>query len=95
MSSRVPHRIEEPASPESGSRGVGMAVVPNLRETLMPFADSVPWPVVVVDEAGLVLHVNDAMRRRRAGASFRTSFPSISPRCAARRRRGSCSRNSS
>ncbi|MBK7660474.1 MAG: two-component sensor histidine kinase [Betaproteobacteria bacterium] len=62
MSSRVPHRIEEPASPESGSRGVGMAVVPNLRETLMPFADSVPWPVVVVDEAGLVLHVNDAMR---------------------------------
>jgi len=39
-----------------------MAVVPNLRDTLMPFADSVPWPVVVVSEAGLVLYVNDAMR---------------------------------
>jgi C4-dicarboxylate-specific signal transduction histidine kinase len=37
-------------------------VVATLRETLMPFADSVPWPVVVVDEAGLVLYANDAMR---------------------------------
>ncbi len=39
-----------------------MGVVANLRETLMPFADSVPWPVVVVDEAGTVLYTNEAMR---------------------------------
>jgi C4-dicarboxylate-specific signal transduction histidine kinase len=62
MSSRLPHRLEGAAPPGIGSREAGIAVVPNLRETLMPFADSVPWPVVVVDEAGLVLYVNDAMR---------------------------------
>lgn len=38
------------------------APVPYLRETLVPFADSVPWPVIVVDDAGIVLHLNPAMR---------------------------------
>lgn len=62
MSSRLPHRLEDPAPPDGAPRGAGMAVVPVLRETLMPFADSVPWPVVVVDEAGSVLYLNDSMR---------------------------------
>lgn len=38
--------------------------VPTLREALVPFADAVPWPVVVVDEAGLVLYVNAPMQQR-------------------------------
>ena len=36
--------------------------VPILRETLVPFADSVPWPVIVVDEPGNVMYLNAAMR---------------------------------
>ena len=40
----------------------GGALVPNLRETLVPFADSVPWPAIVVDDSGIVLYVNEAMR---------------------------------
>ncbi len=35
---------------------------PHLRATLIPFADSVPWPVIVVDESGAVLYLNAAMR---------------------------------
>lgn len=35
---------------------------PHLRETLIPFADSVPWPVIVVDNSGIVMYVNAAMR---------------------------------
>ena len=62
MSSRLPRRFDDPAPPEGSPRGAAMGVVPNLRETLMPFADSVPWPVVVVDEAGNVLYANEAMR---------------------------------
>lgn len=38
------------------------AVVPSLREALQPFADAVPWPVLVVDEPGNVLYLNAAMR---------------------------------
>jgi C4-dicarboxylate-specific signal transduction histidine kinase len=62
MSSRFPRPIEEPAPPAAAREGAGAPLVAQLRETLMPFADSVPWPVVVVDEAGLVLYVNEAMR---------------------------------
>ena len=36
--------------------------LPYLRDTLIPFADSVPWPVIVVDDSGLVLYLNAAMR---------------------------------
>ena len=39
-----------------------VAPVLYLRDTLVPFADSVPWPVIVVDDAGVVLHLNAAMR---------------------------------
>ena len=43
--------------------GVSAAIpVPILRETLVPFADSVPWPVIVVDEPGNVMYLNAAMR---------------------------------
>lgn len=37
-------------------------VVPNLRETLVPFADAVPWPVIVLDDAGNVIYLNTALR---------------------------------
>ncbi len=37
-------------------------LVPHLRDTLIPFADSVPWPVIVVDEPGNVMYLNAAMR---------------------------------
>ena len=40
----------------------GAAPVPYLRDILTPFADSVPWPVIVVDNAGVVMYVNAAMR---------------------------------
>lgn len=40
----------------------GRTPVPSLRDTLVPFADSVPWPVIVVNEPGTVLYVNSAMR---------------------------------
>ena len=33
---------------------LGAGPVPYLRDTLMPFADSVPWPVIVVNDAGIV-----------------------------------------
>ena len=54
------------ADPHSLSRaaeaGTAAPVVPSLREALTPFADAVPWPVVVVDEPGKVLYLNVAMR---------------------------------
>ena len=62
MSSRFPRPIEPSVPPASAPAGEGAAIVTQLRETLMPFADSVPWPVVVVDEAGFVLYVNESMR---------------------------------
>lgn len=33
-----------------------------LNDTLTPFADSVPWPVIVVDNSGVVMYLNSAMR---------------------------------
>ncbi len=37
---------------------------PTLKEALVPFADAVPWPVIVVDEGGVVLYLNPPMQRR-------------------------------
>lgn len=40
----------------------GGRLVPQLRETLIPFADAVPHPTAVLDERGEILYVNAAMR---------------------------------
>lgn len=53
------------AAGASAGAAAGAAIdrpVPHLRETLVPFADSVPWPVIVVDEPGNVMYLNAAMR---------------------------------
>jgi two-component system, NtrC family, sensor kinase len=55
-----------PSLPEKHDRAqaeneVESGFAPHLRETLIPFADSVPWPVIVVDDSGLVLYLNTAM----------------------------------
>jgi two-component system NtrC family sensor kinase len=42
-------------------------VLLTLKEPLVPFAEAVPWPTVVVDESGLVLHLNEPMRLRGIG----------------------------
>lgn len=46
----------------AGERALDGTPVPHLRDTLVPFADSVPWPVIVVDEVGNVLYLNAALR---------------------------------
>ena len=55
-------KTEDLATLGQGEFAAGNALVPNLRETLVPFADSVPWPVIVVDDSGIVLYVNEALR---------------------------------
>lgn len=44
--------------------GSGPSVLLTLKESLVPFAEAVPWPALVVDEAGLVLHLNEPLRQR-------------------------------
>lgn len=54
-----------PARPGLPPPAAGMGgVQPALKESLVPFAEAVPWPTIVVDESGLVLHLNEPMRRR-------------------------------
>ena len=65
MSRKSDHRVTELFS--------GGMPAPNLRETLVPFADSVPWPVIVVDEPGNVMYLNSAMR-----ASYPEARPPLS-----------------
>jgi len=61
------------------------APLPTLKETLVPFAEAVPWPVIVVDESGLVLHLNAPMRRRGISTHDMPdrSFPEMFPEYAA------------
>ncbi len=42
------------------------SVVPRLKQVLIPFADAVPWPAIIVDEAGTVLYLNRPMQQRGA-----------------------------
>ena len=53
----------------------------NLRGTLIPFADSVPWPVIVVDKSGIVMYLNDAMRAsgRELPAAGSRAFDKLFP----------------
>ena len=55
--------------------------VPHLRDTLTPFADSVPWPVIVVDNSGVVMYVNAAMRAsgRELPATGARTFDKLFP----------------
>jgi two-component system, NtrC family, sensor kinase len=52
-----PLRVVEP-------RRRSASPVPTLREALVPFADAVPWPAIVVDDDGLVLYLNLPMQQR-------------------------------
>ena len=62
MSRKDDHRVTELFA-GGVADGVSAGIpVPILRETLVPFADSVPWPVIVVDEPGNVMYLNAAMR---------------------------------
>ena len=66
--------------------GRGRQPVPSLRDTLVPFADSVPWPVIVVNEPGTVLYVNSAMRatgREMPAEGLRTLAQLFPDYCAA------------
>ncbi len=55
--------------------------VPHLRDTLTPFADSVPWPLIVVDNSGIVMYVNAAMRAsgRELPATGARTFDKLFP----------------
>ena len=54
-------QLPEAAGRARGDTEAAATPVPHLRDTLIPFADSVPWPVIVVDDSGLVLYLNTAM----------------------------------
>ena len=72
---------DRPATEASGGK-----LIHSLRETLVPFADSVPWPVIVVDEPGNVIYLNDAMRAtgRELPATGSRAFDKLFPDFAAR-----------
>ena len=72
---------DRPATEASGGK-----LIHSLRETLVPFADSVPWPVIVVDEPGNVIYLNDAMRAtgRELPATGSRAFEKLFPDFAAR-----------
>ena len=61
-------------------------LIHSLRETLVPFADAVPWPVIVVDEPGNVIYLNAAMRAtgRELPAAGSRAFEKLFPDFAAR-----------
>ena len=72
---------DRPATEASGGK-----LIHSLRETLVPFADSVPWPVIVVDEPGNVIYLNDAMRAtgRELPATGSRAFEKLFPDFATR-----------
>ena len=72
---------DRPATEASGGK-----LIHSLRETLVPFADSVPWPVIVVDEPGNVIYLNAAMRAtgRELPAAGSRAFEKLFPDFAAR-----------
>ena len=55
--------------------------IPQLRETLIPFADSIPWPVIVLENSGIVMYVNAAMHAsgRKLPASGTRKFDKLFP----------------
>ncbi len=57
---RLPH-VPSEAERARAENTLESGPQPTLRDTLIPFADSVPWPVIVVDDSGLVLYLNTAM----------------------------------
>jgi signal transduction histidine kinase len=42
------------------------SVLPRLKQVLIPFADAVPWPAIIVDDGGTVLYLNRPMQQRGA-----------------------------
>lgn len=61
-------------------------LIHSLRETLVPFADAVPWPVIVVDEPGNVIYLNAVMRAtgRELPVAGSRAFEKLFPDFAAR-----------
>jgi two-component system NtrC family sensor kinase len=45
-------------------RDASTGILPRLKQVLIPFADAVPWPAIIVDDAGTVLHLNPPMQQR-------------------------------
>lgn len=73
--------VTELFASELDTETTGRSLVPYLRDTLTPFADSVPWPVIVVDEPGIVMYLNAAMRAsgRELPASGSRAFQHLFP----------------
>ena len=62
MSSNSNHRAAELFASQRGVEISNSGKLPFVNGSIVPFAESVPWPVIVVDESGDVLHLNAAMR---------------------------------
>jgi two-component system, NtrC family, sensor kinase len=62
-------------------RDAAAGVLPRLKQVLVPFADAVPWPAIIVDEAGNVLHLNPPMQQRgvRLDAAEDRTFGAMFP----------------
>ena len=62
MSSKFNHRITDSSIRTRSFERSGNGATPFQYETLLAFAESIPWPVIVVDESGNVCHLNTPMR---------------------------------
>lgn len=62
MSRKSPHWLLESAAHSRDPASPIGSAVPNLSEALVPYAESIPWPLIVVDNGGTVIYLNAAMR---------------------------------
>ena len=81
MSRKSNRRVTEFFASEADRELPTSRLLPHLRDTLTPFADSVPWPVIVVDNSGVVMYVNAAMRAsgRELPATGARTFDKLFP----------------
>ncbi|MEQ1517590.1 MAG: ATP-binding protein [Usitatibacteraceae bacterium] len=81
MSSKLNRHIAGAYSGLDGSGEVTLDATPFLSDALLAFAESIPWPVIVVDDSGNVAHFNNAMRATNCKlptpglGSLRSVFP--------------------
>lgn len=62
MSSKFNHRVTDSTLRHGSLDRLGSPPAPFQYESLHVFAESIPWPVIVVDESGYVRHLNTLMR---------------------------------